>query len=95
MTTTMITEDELSGCIGNIKSYYSTLIRNDYYLPPLNSSCINFDYLMKVHQNEVYCPKYKDVRMRPCESKPLKIKVYKSINRNLKGSGIGLGIKEK
>ena len=48
------------------------MLRNGFYLPKLKSSMVTGEYMEKVREGVIWCPKYKDVRLRPCPDPPTK-----------------------
>jgi len=60
---------------------YEALERCGKKLPSINSSIVTKQWLLKVYNEEEYCPNYEDVRLRPCSRKPLKnLFIYNILN---------------
>lgn len=75
--------DEVKRIIGRKADLYEAAIRNGWYLPKYKSSLITEDYLMKVINGKVYCPKYQDIRLVPCPCPPEKEILLRDFNRML------------
>lgn len=69
--------------------------RNGYVLPKLTSSICSEDYLMKVINGEVHCPKDSEVRLKNCFAPPGKDLLMKKVLKAAKDKQIELGISEK
>jgi hypothetical protein len=52
------------------KELYEAAVRNGYFLPKLKSSIITEDYINMVISVQLVCPKYSEVRLRPCPMPP-------------------------
>jgi hypothetical protein len=44
---------------------HEILLRNGYYVPKQGGFC-NVEYLKAVKENRIACPKFEDIKMRPC-----------------------------
>lgn len=49
---------------------YFACIRNGFYLPKLKSTIVTEEYIENVIHKKVLCPKFEDVRLKPCPSPP-------------------------
>jgi hypothetical protein len=52
------------------KELYEAAVRNGYFLPKLKSSIITEDYINMVISGQLLCPKYSEIRLRPCPMPP-------------------------
>ncbi len=51
---------------------YEALEHYGKRLPSINSSIITKKWLLKLYNEEEFCPNNEDVKLRPCPRKPLK-----------------------
>ena len=51
---------------------YDAMERNGFYLPSVGSSRVTKKWLADVRAGCAYCPRYEDVRLRPCPEPPRK-----------------------
>ena len=51
---------------------YEAMIRNGWYLPAIKSPFVTLKYLSGVKRGPIYCPKFSDIRLRPCPTPPSK-----------------------
>ena len=65
--------------------------RNGWYVPSAKSSFVTVDYLHKVRTGQVYCPKFEEVRLRPCPVRPDKELVVTEVLRVCTEHGKNLG----
>lgn len=70
--TQTLTVDQLKKYVQTKKDLYEACQRNGYFLPRYKSSMVTERYLIKVIQNQVWCPKYSEVQLLPCPRRPLK-----------------------
>ena len=49
---------------------YEIAQRNGWFLPSIKSSFVTVDYIHNVRTGAVYCPTFKDVRLKPCPVRP-------------------------
>ena len=63
-------------CVDIIKLDKDTLyeigLRNQYFLPASKSSFCTVDYLVKVKDGLVFCPRYPEIRLKACPTPPTK-----------------------
>ena len=81
--------------VGTVPKYYNALVLNGWYLPPFKSLCITNDYLLSVEAEEVYCPKYNEIRLRPHVQVLNKTELYIAIMKILKTKSLTLGIRSE
>jgi len=74
--------------------YYAT-VRNGYYLPSLKSSIITEDYLADVACGRVLCPRYDEVRLKPCPFPPDKETLLRLAQKIAEHRGKPTGIDDK
>ena len=89
------TVSHFSSVVKNLENLHEVLIRNGYYLPKFTSSIINEDYLMQVANGEIWCIKYKEVRLLPCPKPPSKEVLIAKLNDYLNKSNLKAGIDPK
>ncbi len=70
--TTTLTVDAFSALINNKRDLYEACVRNGYYLPKLKSSVVTEEYMRLVMHGKSFCPKYADIKMKPCPRQPNK-----------------------
>ena len=65
--------------------------RNNWYLPSLKSSIISQEYIEGVRKGTIYCPKYSDLKPKPCPDPPTKEYLLNELVRitTEKGKDIG------
>ena len=56
--------------VKDIKDLYALALRNGYYLPAQKSSAVNEKMLLNVLQDCYWCPKFQDIRLKPCPKLP-------------------------
>ena len=74
------------------------MLRNNWYLPSLKTSFCTIAYMDDIRwgKNNIYCPKYTDVKVRPCPIKPLKDEIVAELDKVLKAKKKYIGeINEK
>ena len=64
------TTKEVSFHFHNKQLFYEAAVRNWWYLPKFKSSIITEDYISDVVNGRVYCPKYSDIKLKPCPKAP-------------------------
>ena len=89
-----LTQAQIKSYVGTVPSFYESMVRNGWYLPPKKSTCITYDYLLLVHKRKVYCPKYSEIRLRPCFAPMRKKLIFKAISSILQKQQLQLGILE-
>jgi hypothetical protein len=67
MTTTAFSE-----YVMDIHDLYDLAVRNGFYVPTETSTAVNEVALLNILQGLYWCPKYDDMRMRPCPKLPQK-----------------------
>ncbi len=71
-STTKVTVDEFSKLIQNRRDLYEAVLRNDWYLPKFKTSMVTESYLRNVLTGKTFCPKYSEIKLRPCPRPPNK-----------------------
>lgn len=71
-----VTVDEFHKFVHNKKDLYEAVERNGWYLPSRKSNVCTEDYLKNVLMGKTWCPKYEEVRIRPCPRRPPKKILY-------------------
>ena len=61
--------------VASVKHLYEIAERNGWYLPALKSNFVNMLYLEWVRSGLIYCPRYEELRLRPCPVPPSKDKI--------------------
>ena len=61
---------ELSDAVRDKKDLYELALRNGFYLPKRTSSVITEEYLMEVLKGSCWCPRFEEIRLRPCVRAP-------------------------
>jgi hypothetical protein len=76
------------------KALHHAMQRNGWYLPPMKAGLCSVEYMMKVKEGKVFCPKYSEVRLAPCPVMPTKAEFLKEILLELeaKNSEISVGL---
>jgi hypothetical protein len=72
MSIAKVTVDEFSKIIQNRRDLYEAVLRNEWYLPRFKTSMITELYLRNVLTGKTFCPKFSDVKLRPCPRPPSK-----------------------
>ena len=72
MAQTEIETSEARKLVACPDDYHEALIRNGYYMPRLSSSLCTNTYMVKVRDGEIWCPRYREVRLLPCPRPPSK-----------------------
>jgi len=63
----------------NMADLYNLAMRNGYYLPSQKSSAVNELMLFHVLQGQYWCPKYADIKLKPCVRAPVKEVLIKKV----------------
>ena len=79
--------------MANKGELYEAAVRNGYFLPKFKSSIITEDYINMVISGQIVCPKYSEVRLRPCPIPPDKDTLIKMAQQAV-GQQKSLGIDE-
>jgi hypothetical protein len=66
--------------------------RNGYYIPSKNSSIITINWMLDVKDGIEWCPKYVDVKLRPCIDRPLKCHIITELQRELIAHNLKLSL---
>lgn len=87
--------EELQRLIASKNELYEAAIRNGFYLPKIKSSLITEQYINDVVCGKLHCPKFEEVRLKPCPRPPDKATLLRHVtNVNKKHIGKPLGIDE-
>ena len=73
---------------------YEAAVRNGFYLPKIKSSIITEDYINSVISGALACPKYSEIRLKPCPMPPDKETLIMYAQTALGERGKSLGIDE-
>ena len=71
-TSAKMTSAAFSAFIKDVHDLYVTAVRNGYFLPKETSSAVNEVMLYHILQKTYWCPKYDEIKVRPCVKAPLK-----------------------
>jgi hypothetical protein len=71
-----VTVDEFYKFVHNKSDLYEAVERNGWYLPKRKSNACTEEFLKKVLMGKTWCPKYEDIRIRPCPRPPSKKILY-------------------
>ena len=63
---------DFSKFVMGVDDLYNAALRNGYYLPTQNSSCVNECTLINILKKDYWCPKSEDIRMKNCVKAPVK-----------------------
>ena len=61
---------QMTGAVANKRHLHEIGLRNGWFLPPCKSGFVTVDYIQQVRSGAVYCPRFEDVRLRPCPVRP-------------------------
>ena len=86
---------DASSKVRNRADLYEALQRNGYYLPLFNSSLIQVGWMQQVRDRAVWCPKYSDIRLKPCPTPPSLTEVVEMLVGQLEKTGRSAGITKK
>jgi hypothetical protein len=56
----------------DMNDLYNAALRNDFFLPKRSSSAVNEIMIYNILQGQYWCPKFDDLKMRPCVKAPVK-----------------------
>ena len=56
-----------------------TIVRNGFFLPKFKSPIVNYTWLCAIRHGDVKCPKYEEIKIRPCIDPPSKELVVKEL----------------
>ena len=76
-----VTVEELSKHIQNRLYLYEAVLRNEYYLPKIKSTMITEAYLYNVMNGKTFCPKFQDIKLKPCPRLPSKEVLLNKLNQ--------------
>ena len=65
-----ITVEEANRLIKNRVALYYAMENISWFLPRLSSTIVTSDWLMGVRSGKYMCPKYEEIKLRPCINKP-------------------------
>ena len=57
--------------VKNMADLYNLAVRNGFYLPKQSSSAVNEMVLYQVLQGHYWCPKFVDIKLKPCVKAPV------------------------
>ena len=52
--------------IRNNSDLHESAMRTERHVPPLKSTIVTFKWLKAVINGKLWCPKYAEIRLRPC-----------------------------
>lgn len=81
------TANDVSAYFQNKRMFYEAAIRNGFYLPKFKSSIITEEYITDVVNGRLYCPKFDDIRMKPCPRPPDKDELITLLKQNKSSTG--------
>ena len=87
--------EDLQRAIAGKAELYEAAIRNGYYLPKMKSSIITEQYITDVVCGKLFCPRYEEVRLKPCPRPPDKETLLKHVQNAANNRGKPTGIDEK
>ena len=67
-----LTSAAFSGFVKDVYDLYVAAVRNGYYMPKESSSAVNEVMVYQVLQKAYWCPKYEELKLRPCVKAPIK-----------------------
>ena len=67
-----MTSAKFSEIVMDVHDLYNLALRNGYFLPSATCSAVNEHMLLNVLQKTYWCPKYEEIRMKPCPRPPTK-----------------------
>ena len=65
-----MTVNEFSKFVMDKNDLYELVLRNGYYLPKLSCGMCTEEYILNVLHAKYWCPKYEDIRVKPCSRPP-------------------------
>jgi hypothetical protein len=69
------------------------MLRNQYFVPSKKSPFVTVDYLIKVKNKEVFCPRYEQIRLKACPTPPTKTQLLHACCSVQDDYNIDLGLK--
>ena len=66
----MLTQHEAEALFSDKFDLWAACERNGYHLPEYKSSINTWDFLKQVRHQQVYCPRYEEVKLAPCPEPP-------------------------
>ena len=87
--------EDLQRAIAGKSELYEAAQRNGYYLPKIKSSIITEQYITDVVNGKMLCPRYDEVRLKPCPRPPYKETLLKHAQTVATHRGLPTGIDEK
>ena len=66
-----ITSAAFSSFVKDVNDLYKVAIRNGFYLPKQKSSAVNELMLLNVLKGQYWCPKFDDIKLKPCVKAPI------------------------
>jgi hypothetical protein len=71
---------------------HEAMVRNGYYMPSYKSSIVTISWMKGIRKGTVWCPKYEELRLRPCYSPPSKDSIVDEINHILEKNNLDMGL---
>ena len=77
------------------KQHYEAMKRNGFYLPPFNSPLVTGPWMTEVmlQTGKVWCPKFDQIKLRPCCKKPHKKDIYLAFKAALARNKLDMGVR--
>ena len=64
-----------------LEDLYEILLRNGLALPPKGQHWLTKKLMMSMFRGEVYCPKFSDLKPRPCPKPPVRTVLVEELNK--------------
>jgi len=71
-TSKKMSSENFAGFVANLADLYDLTKRNGFYVPIKTSSAINELMLVNILHGNYWCPKYQDLKLKPCVKPPVK-----------------------
>jgi hypothetical protein len=81
--------------IGSREDLWEACFRNGYVLPKITSSICTEDYLTRVMEGKVYCPKDSELKTMNCYAAPWKSYLNSKLNKVAKDQKLTFGFDER
>ena len=66
-----------------LEDLYEILTRNGLALPPKGMHWLTKKVMLSMFRGEVYCPKYSDLKPRPCPKPPTRNVLVEELNKEI------------
>lgn len=78
----------------NHEVLYEMTVRNQFFVPAKKCPFVTVDYLLNVKAKNVFCPRYRDIRTRPCPTPPRKECLVKAVADIAEKKQLNFGLME-